>query len=74
MGDELVVDARYKSCPGPLVSLIRVMRRAEPGQRIKLLSTDPRSPNDVREWASRTGHKFLEYKQIDDYFEIYVEA
>jgi TusA-related sulfurtransferase len=74
MGDELVVDARYKSCPGPLVSLIRAMRRAEPGQRIKLLSTDPRSPNDVREWASRTGHKFLGYKQIDEYFEIYVEV
>lgn len=74
MSDELVVDARYKSCPGPLVSLIRVMRRAEPGQRIKLLSTDPRSPNDVREWALRTGHKFLGYKQVDDYFEIYIEA
>ncbi|MEM1655241.1 MAG: sulfurtransferase TusA family protein [Nitrososphaerota archaeon] len=73
MSDEIIVDARYKSCPGPLIMLIRVMRKAEPGKRIKLLSTDPRSPNDVREWASRTGHKFIGFRQVDDYFEICVE-
>ena len=74
MSDEIIVDARYRSCPGPLVSLIRAIRRAEPGKRIKLLSTDPRSVNDVREWASRTGHKFLGYKQVGNYFEIYLEV
>ena len=74
MSGELVVDARYRSCPGPLVSLIRAVRKAEPGTRIKLLSTDPKSPEDVREWATRTGHRFLGSKKVDDYFEILVEV
>ena len=74
MSGELVVDARYRSCPGPLVSLIRAVRKAEPGTRIKLLSTDPKSPEDVREWATRTGHRFLGSKRVDDHFEILVEV
>ncbi len=74
MRGEITVDARYRSCPGPLLSLIHAIRKAEPGTRIKLLSTDPRSSRDVKEWASRTGHKFLGFKKVEDYFEIYIEA
>ncbi len=74
MRGELVVDVRYRSCPGPLVSLIRAVRKAKPGTRIKLLSTDPKAPEDVREWAARIGHKFLGSKKVDDHFEILVEV
>ncbi len=74
MSDEVVVDARYRSCPGPLITLIRMIRKVEPGKRIKLLSTDPRSPQDVKEWALRTGRKFLGFERVNDYFEIYIEA
>lgn len=74
MSDELVVDARYRSCPGPLISLIHAVRKAKPGERIKLLSTDPKSPEDVKEWAIRTGHSFLGSRKVDDHFEILVEV
>ena len=74
MRGEVTVDSRYKSCPGPLLSLIHSIRKAEPGTRIRLLSTDSKSPEDVREWASRTGHKFLGFKKVEDYFEIYIEV
>ena len=73
-GGEQVVDARYKSCPGPLVSLLRVVRKSKPGARIKLLATDPKAPDDVKEWASRTGHRFLGFRKVEDYFEILIEV
>lgn len=71
---EVIVDARYRSCPGPLIILIQAVRKAKPGARIKLLSTDPRSAEDVREWATRTGHKFLGSNKVNEHFEIIVEV
>lgn len=71
---EVVVDARYKSCPGPLIILIQAVRKAKPGMKIKLLSTDPRSAEDIMEWATRTGHKFLGSNKVDEHFEIMVEV
>lgn len=73
MDSEMVIDARYKSCPGPLMSLIHAVRRAKPGMKIKLLSTDPRAPEDIRKWTTHTGHKFLGSRKVDDHFEIVVE-
>ena len=71
--DEVIVDARYKSCPGPLLTLLRAVRKSKPGTRIKLLATDPKAADDVREWAAKTGHKFLGVKEADDHIEIVVE-
>ncbi|MCS7135654.1 MAG: sulfurtransferase TusA family protein [Nitrososphaerota archaeon] len=70
----LVVDARFKSCPGPLISLIEAVKKAKPGQVIKLLTTDPTSPRDVKEWAKSTTHKLLEIKEKENVYEIYVEV
>jgi len=72
--DEKIVDARYKSCPGPLMSLLIEVRRSPPGTRIKLLATDPMAPADIEEWAKRTGHRFLGSRKMEDYFEIEVEV
>ena len=45
----MVVDARYKSCPGPLIAISEAARKVEPRQVIKLLATDPAAPSDIRE-------------------------
>ena len=74
MSGEVLVDARYRSCPGPLVSLLRAVRKSKPGTRIKLLASDPKAPDDVREWASRTGRRFLGFRRIEDYYEIEIEV
>ncbi|MGB9622899.1 MAG: sulfurtransferase TusA family protein, partial [Candidatus Bathyarchaeia archaeon] len=47
----MVVDAKYKSCPGPLIAISEAAKKAEPGQVIKLLATDPAAPSDIEEWA-----------------------
>ncbi|MCS7116708.1 MAG: sulfurtransferase TusA family protein [Nitrososphaerota archaeon] len=71
---DLIVDSRYKSCPGPLLSLVKAMERLNPGQVIMLLATDPAAPNDIKEWASSVGHKVLKVEKIDEVYHIYVEV
>jgi len=71
---DLVVDACYKSCPGPLLALAEAMMKASPGQVIMLLATDPAAPLDVREWASNVGHKILKVEEENGIYRIYVEV
>jgi len=70
---DLVVDARYKSCPGPLLALAEAVIKADSKQVIMLLATDPSAPLDVKEWASNVGHKVLNVEKTDDTYQIYVE-
>lgn len=70
----MIVDARYKSCPGPLLTLVEAIKGASPGQIVMLLATDPGAPLDVKEWASSVGHKFLKVEKVDDIYQIYVEV
>ena len=74
MKADLVVDARYKSCPGPLLALAEAVMKASPGQIIMLLATDPGAPLDVKEWASNVGHNVLKVEKVDDTYQIYVEV
>lgn len=74
MKADLIVDARYKSCPGPLLALAEAVMKANPGQIIMLLATDPGAPSDVEEWASNVGHKVLRVERTDDTYQIYVEV
>jgi TusA-related sulfurtransferase len=71
---DLIVDARYKSCPGPLLALAEAVMKANPGQIIMLLATDPGAPSDVKEWASNVGHKVLKVERTDNAYQIYVEV
>ncbi|MCS7139346.1 MAG: sulfurtransferase TusA family protein [Candidatus Nezhaarchaeota archaeon] len=71
---DLVVDARYRSCPGPLLALAEAIAKANPGQVIMLLATDPAAPRDVKEWASSTNHKVLQVEKVDGEYRIYVEV
>lgn len=70
---DLVVDARYKSCPGPLLALVEGVMNASPGQIVMLLATDPATPQDVSEWASNVGHKILSTERVDETYRIYLE-
>lgn len=71
--DVLVVDARYQSCPGPLLKLIEAIREAKTGSIVKVLATDPAAPEDIRIWSESVGYKFMNYKIVNDVYEIYIE-
>lgn len=60
-----IVDARGQSCPGPLVSLAKALKDAEPGDLLELLATDPGSRSDVPSWAEISGNELLESSEGD---------
>lgn len=74
MKADIVVDARYRSCPGPLISLAEAAMRANPGQVVLLLATDPTALKDVGAWALQVGHKVLKAEVNDDTYYIYLEV
>ena len=60
------VDARGQSCPGPLVSLAKAFKEAEPGDLFELLSTDPGSKSDVPSWATISGNDLVDAEELAD--------
>jgi TusA-related sulfurtransferase len=74
MNADIVVDAKYKSCPGPMIALAEAVGKARPGQVVKLMATDQGAPSDVKEWASGTGHEFLAAEKSGEVYEIYVRV
>jgi tRNA 2-thiouridine synthesizing protein A len=62
------VDARGQSCPGPLVTLARALKDAQPGDLFELLATDPGSRSDVPSWATLTGNELLDATEADGEF------
>lgn len=74
MNADITVDAKFKSCPGPLIALAEAVSKAQPGQVIKLLATDPAAPSDVKEWAKGVGHELLATEKAKDVFEIYIRV
>ena len=62
------VDAKGQSCPGPLVSLARALKEAQPGDLLELVATDPGSRSDVPSWAEISGNELLEAEEAGEVF------
>jgi tRNA 2-thiouridine synthesizing protein A len=63
-----VLDARGLLCPMPILKAAKAMRDLEPGQVLKLLSTDRGSLADVPAWAEDTGNELLASGKDDGAF------
>lgn len=51
-----VIDSRGSFCPGPITDLFRAFRRANVGDLLELLATDPAAKPDVEAWARKSGN------------------
>lgn len=54
------VDARGLKCPLPLVKTKLALEKAEPGETVRVLATDPEAPIDLAAWAWQAGHEYRE--------------
>ncbi len=59
-------DARGSFCPGPLMEMIRMMRDAEIGDVIAVISKDEGSKKDIPAWIEKASHEFLGAEDFDD--------
>lgn len=52
-------DARGSFCPGPLMELIRMVRDAEVGDVLAVISSDAGSQKDLPAWVAKAKHELL---------------
>lgn len=70
---DIVVDARGSYCPGPLMELIKTIRKAQPGQVIAIYSSDSGSKRDIPLWVEKAGHELIAVVDREGYTEFIVK-
>ena len=70
--EDQVLDCRGQLCPMPVVRVGREIGNLEPGQVLKVLSTDRGSIVDVPAWAGDTGNEVLSWHEEEGHLAFYV--
>jgi tRNA 2-thiouridine synthesizing protein A len=68
MSDIIEVDARRLFCPLPVIRLQNCINQQQPGARVRIVSTDPGSMNDIPTWCRINGHQVLTSEEQDKEF------
>jgi tRNA 2-thiouridine synthesizing protein A len=61
------VDTRGLNCPLPVLKAQKAMRSLSVGQRIVVLSSDPKAPADLAQFCEAAGHILVETEQLRDH-------
>ncbi|MEM2325278.1 MAG: sulfurtransferase TusA family protein [Archaeoglobaceae archaeon] len=69
----MIIDARGSYCPGPLMELIKAIKKAPVGEILEVLSSDASSAKDIPEWVKKAGHELIEVRNEGDYWRIVVK-
>lgn len=69
-----IVDSRGTACPGPITDLLRAYRKANNGDVIELLATDPGVKADAKAWCERTTNELLNISEKNDIFTVEIKV
>lgn len=58
-------DARGSFCPGPLLELVRLVREAQVGEVLAVISSDEGSRKDIPAWIAKAKHEFLASEEFE---------
>lgn len=67
-----VIDARGSFCPGPLIELVKAIKKARIGEVISVYSTDSGSRKDIPLWVEKAGHELIGIFDRGNYTEFIV--
>ena len=73
MAGESVLDARGLSCPLPVLKARKRLLAMAPGERLRVLATDPKAPADFRLYCTESGHRLVEESAQDGVFVLVLE-
>ena len=62
------LDNRGSDCAAGFVRLLEMMNTLSSGETLRILSTDPASQRELREWADRAGHTILEVEKTGPFW------
>jgi tRNA 2-thiouridine synthesizing protein A len=58
-------DARGSFCPGPLMELIRLIKAAQVGEVVAVISGDEGSKKDIPAWAAKAKQEFIGMEEYE---------
>ena len=62
-----VMDARNSFCPGPLMELIKSIKKGEIGKVYEVWSKDGGSIRDIPKWVDKAKHEMVAVIEENDY-------
>lgn len=62
------LDVRGRSCPAPIIELMRALRAAASGDTVEVLADDRAFPDDLRAWCNRTSNVLVRIHQNRDVY------
>jgi len=54
-----ILDNRGSNCAAGFIKLLEMMDMLSVGETLRILSTDPASQRELREWTDRSGHTLV---------------
>ncbi|MGP4951113.1 sulfurtransferase TusA [Psychrobacter sp. T6-1] len=60
------LDTQGLICPEPVMMLHRVIRKAEGGEVIEILATDPATTRDIPNFCRHLGHELVAQETLDE--------
>lgn len=70
---DLVLDAKGKSCPGPIIALKKAMKTLTPSQILEVQATDSGANADFKAWVEESGHTLLANYQENGVFVFFIQ-
>jgi tRNA 2-thiouridine synthesizing protein A len=67
------LNCRGLSCPLPILRTKKALDALGSGQVLRLIATDPGSPNDMEAWTRSTGHALLQAEQPQGEYVFYIQ-
>jgi tRNA 2-thiouridine synthesizing protein A len=53
---ETLIDAQFMKCPMPVLRAAKALRGMGPGEKLRVLATDPAALSDFRDFCKTSGH------------------
>lgn len=66
------LDAQRLLCPMPVIRAQDRIKDLKPGDRLKVICTDPGAKNDIPAWCRINGHQVNEIVEMDGTIEILI--
>jgi len=67
------VDARGLNCPLPILRTKKALTTINPGDVLRILSTDPHSQQDFAAFAKQTGHSLIHAGNAEGIYFFYLQ-
>ncbi|MDR3572929.1 MAG: sulfurtransferase TusA family protein [Anaerolineaceae bacterium] len=67
-----ILDCSGLDCPMPVLKTKKAIDNLQIGQVLKMIATDPGSPEDMAAWTQKTGHELIASEHEGGKFIFYI--